>query len=612
MASSDIKSVRQRTYLAKDMAGFQAQILDYARRFYPDKIKDLSESSTGGLFLDMASIVGDNLSFYLDHQYNELDPDTAVETQNIERLLRSAGVPITGAAPAIVDPTIYIEVPATSQNGRIVPDPTSVPVVQANSVWTADNGVDFVLIEDVDFTKLQADQTYLAQIKVGQRSVSNVPQTFIMALAGRCVSGRETTETFMIGSDFVPFRRLTLSNPDVSEIISVSDDLGNVYRHVSALTHDVVYQNVLNTNKDRELVQGTLKVIPAPYRFVEGVDLGSRRSTLTFGGGNADTLEDDIIPDPSEFAISLPYTKTFSRIPVNPEKLLTTKTLGVAATNTVLSVTYRHGGGLSHNVGAGAIRNIKTLKMVFPNGPSNTVAASVRSSTEVSNAKKADGGDDAPDIDELKALIPAMRGAQERVVSRPDLLARVYSLPSNFGRVFRAAVRSNPNNPISTQLYVISRTSDNRLVTSPDTLKDNLVKYLNPYRMIADAVDILDSPIVNLSFTFDVIVDPTLNSKLVVQSVLVKLKNMFNIKRWHIDQPIITSDVTTAIKATNGVIAVNSFKFANVTGVVNGKTYSDVTFDVAGNTKNSIIFPPSGGIFEVRYPDSDLVGKVTG
>jgi hypothetical protein len=83
----------------------------------------------------------------------------------------------------------------------------------------------------------------------------------------------------------------------------------------------------------------------------------------------------------------------------------------------------------------------------------------------------------------------------------------VYAIPSNFGRVFRAAVRANPNNPLATQLYIISRDPAQQLIVSPDTLKQNLQKFLNPYRLISDAIDILDARIINLICQFDVVID---------------------------------------------------------------------------------------------------------
>lgn len=607
----DLKVVRQRKYLARDFDGLRANLLEYARVYYPERIRDFSESSLGGLYLDFAAYVGDNLSFYLDHQYGELNPDTAVESVNIQRQLRAAGVPIVGAAPAIVPVTVYLEVPAANVNGVIRPHPDALPVIKANSSFTANNGVVFNLLEDIDFNAVKTDGSLVAEYKVGEKTSTGLAQTFILAHSGLCISGLEVIENFVVGQTFVPFNKITLGNANVSEIISVNDLLGNIYHQVGALTHDVVFQNVLNTAKDNELVPDTIKVIPAPYRYTTAVDLTSRKTTLTFGGGNAATLQDDIIPDPSSFAISYPYTKTFSRIPVNPQQLMTTTTLGVAAAGTTYAITYRYGGGLNHNVDANQIQNPRVLNVYFPGNPSPQIAGAIKSSIEVNNKIRASGGEDAPSPDDLKALIPSVRNSQERIVTREDLLARVYTIPSNFGRVFRAAIRSNPHNPLATQLYIVSRDPNNRLITSPDTLKQNLVKYLNPYRMISDAIDIMDARVINLKFSFDVLIDPALNRTVVIQNILTKLQTYFNIGNFHIDQPIVMSDLSNIIFQVPGVISINQMRFDNISGVVANRQYSQLTYDVGSNTRLGLLFPPAGGIFEIRYPDVDIVGKAS-
>jgi hypothetical protein len=478
-----------------------------------------------------------------------------------------------------------------------------------NSIFSSDSGVDFILLEDIDFLSRRSDGTYLAEIKIGQKSTTGVVQTYLMALSGICISGREASESVTIGTDFVPFRKITLSNANVTDIINVSDGYGNTYYEVADLSNDVVYKNVLNTAKDNDLVKDSIKIIPAPYRFTAQGDLATRKTVLTFGGGSADSLEDDVIPDPSDFAISFPYSRTFSRITLDPERLLTTKTLGVAAVDTTLTITYRYGGGLDHNVPLDNVRNVKTLSMTFPGNPSSPVAARVRGSIEVTNRIRASGGEDAQSPEDLIALVPSIKNSQERIVTRSDLLARVYTIPSNFGRVFRAAIRSNPNNPLATQLFVVSRTPDGQLITSPDTLKTNLVKYLNPYRMISDAIDILDARIINVTLSFEVVIDPALNRATVLQNILTKLQDTFNIKNYHIDQPIVVSDVTNTIFTVPGIVSVDRVQFNNITGVVNNNEYGDQSFDVSSNTKNNIILPPPGGIFEIRYPEYDIIGR---
>jgi len=605
----DLKAVRQRQYLAKDFDSLRAQLLEYARLYYPDKIADFSESSVGGLLLDFAAYTGDVLSFYLDHQYSELNPETAVETPNIERALRNALVPIVGTAPSLVPITVFVQVPAENVNNTIGPAISALPTIQASSIFNADNGTDFILLEDIDFNKKLSSGQYMFEVKVGQKSPKGSPLTYIITLSGLCISGKEKSESISIGKDFVPFRKVMLSNANVSDIVSVYDGFGNIYYQVASLDNDVVYRNVLNTAKDNAIVKDSIKIVPAPFRYTSNVDLATRRTTLTFGSGNANTLEDDIIPDPSDFAISFPYSKTFSRIAINPQQLLQTKTLGTAATDTTLTITYRHGGGLNNNVSKDSIRTIKTLKIFFPGNPSAALAANVKGNIEVTNRIDASGGEDAPTADDLKALIPSIKNSQERIVTREDLLSRVYTLPSNFGRVFRASVGSNPNNPLATQLFIVSRNQDLKLIISPDTLKQNLKTYLNPYRMISDAIDVLDARILNLTVNFSILIDPALNRSTVLLSILTKLQTFFDVKNFHIDQPIIMSDVVNTIFTVPGIISVNDLKFNNIVGTVNNRIYSDETFDVSANTRQGIIFPPLGSIFEIRYPEYDVIGK---
>lgn len=610
MATSNLKQFRVRNYLAKDFDSLRNQILNYARLYYPDRIQDFSEASMGGLLLDMAAFVGDTMSFYLDHQYNELDPDVAVEPENIERLIKSAGVPITGASPAVASMTIVIEVPSVFEplTSRYVPLPSALPIIKADSVFAATNGVQFSLLSNVDFQRKKADGNYVADVRVGKLNPQGNPTSFVMLLEGLCISGKQATETFTIG-DFIPFRRISLSQSDVTDILSVTDSEGNSYYNVNFLTEDVVYRNVLNLARDSAEVSEALKVVPAPYRYVTDVDLVSRSTSIVLGGGNDSNFEDDAVPDPSDFAISFPYSRTFSRTSVNPLKMLTTRTLGVYRPNTQMTVVYRHGGGLSHNVSPGSINSVSTLLIDFPLNPSLNIISSVRSSLRVTNKTLAAGGEDAPSVDELKALIPSIKNSQERIVTREDLLARVYTIPANFGRVFRAAVRPSENNPLASQLFVVSRDTQSKLVTCPDTLKENLKKYLNPYRLVTDAIDILDARIINLTMAFDIVVDPSLNKQVVLQSILSNLNQRLSVTNFSIDQPIVLSDIQNLIFTTNGVVSVIELQFFNASGIINERTYSNVSFNVKENTRKGMVYPTPGGIFEFKFPEVDIVGR---
>ena len=616
-----LKILKQRKFLNKDFDGFKADLLEYARIHFPNNNRDFSETSLGGLLLEFAAYVGDVDSFYLDHQFLELDIETAEENKNIQALLRNAGVDIVGASPAVVEQTFFVEVPAVGNPP--VPSDVALPVVHAGTIVPGENGVQFELVEDLDFRDTDRAGDLVAKIAIGKTNANNVPTSFILSNdpndgKGTCISGFRAVESFSVGA-FEPFKKFTLSKENVTEIISAVDDQGNDYFQVEHLTQDTVFEALLNRNVDNDLVKDNLAVLPAPYRYISRTSLDTRLTTLTFGGGSAQSLDDDIVPDPSEFAVPLFGKRQFSRFTLNPGNLLKTTTLGIIAPNSTVTVTFRHGGGLSHNLGPNTIRGASTLVMSFPNDPTGAVAQFVRSSADAKNPKEAAGGEDAPTVDELKARAPSVKAAQSRIVSKPDLLARVYTMPSNFGRVFRASVRPDPNNPLASNLFVISRNAEKQLIISPDSLKRNLSTYLNQFRMSNDAIDILDAQVINIVVRFSIVVDPKINKNLVKQNVIKKLKDYFLIKNFEIDQAIFLADINNIIFNNPGVLSVDTLSLENINGGItfgepsnsNVRVYSDVQFDVESNIDRQILFAPPGGIFEVRFPDFDIIGVTT-
>lgn len=608
-SKKEVKPVRQRSFLNKDFDSLRADLISYARAFYPDRIQDFSESGLGGAFVDMASYVGDVMSYYLDHQFGELFIDSAVENNNIQNLVRQAGVEITGNSPAVVDMTFAIEVPAIKVGTTYQPNPKALPIILEGTICASNTGVRFETTSDIDFAEKDNDGNFVANIVADSFNTDGSPNTLLMSRTVEAVSGFTRTETFIIPNIFVPFRSLSLANENVSEIKSVIDSDGNEYYEVGSLVQDTVFRGIENPRSDSNLVELLMEVLPAPRRFTAQTDISSRLTTLTFGGGIAESLDNDIIPDPSEFAVPLYGKQTFSRFSIDPNNLLRTRTLGVAPQGTTLTIEYRYGGGLSHNVAADTIRTITTLLMSFPRAPTAALAAQVRASTDCFNTQPASGGENAPTLDELKTKVPAARNSQQRIVSTEDLLARVYTMPSKFGRVFRAGVRSNPANPLATQLFIISRDQDGNLIPSPDSLKENLIIFLNQFRMISDAIDILDSPVVNIGVDFEVVVEAKANKNLVIQNILARLKQFFAKENFQIDQPIRISDVYNIIFNNNGVISLTNLKFSNLAGTIDGRSYTNNTINIATNTINGLLFPLPGGIFSIRHPDFDLKGR---
>jgi hypothetical protein len=604
-----LRKERNRSFLARDFDSLRAEILTYARTYFPDKIQDFSEASLGGLLLDMVSIVGDNLSFYLDHQFTELNPLTATERRNILLHLRNAGVKAVGSSPASTRVKFYIKVPAEqSASGSYRPKTSCIPVIRTGTTCTSVSGVRFNLVENLDFAAVDESSNLLATVSVLSSDSAGNPVDYVMSLEGLCISGEETTDSFNLTSQHVPFRELTLLNIDISDIIEVTDSEGNEYYQVETLSQDTVYRAVDNVGPDGSLVSMNLEIVPAPRRYVATFDPLTRLTTIRFGSGNSDTLDDDIIPDPSELSLPLFGKRQFTRFSIDPNSLLQTQTLGISPRGTTVQVRYRHGGGLNHNVAAGSIRVLDVLNMSFQNFPTVSESQAVRASVELRNLDPARGGDIAPSLEELRARIPSAKQMQSRIVSKQDLLSRIYTMPNVFGRVFRAGISDNPINPLSTKLYIISRDRNGNLSMSPDALKGNLSRYLNDFRLISDAMDILDARVANYQVRFGVMTAPNANKGGVVQTVISRLRNTLRIENFQIDQPIVIDDMINVIINTPGVVSLINLDVLPKNGVEEDRSYSDLYFDYESATRNKIITAPRGTIFELKYPDHDIVG----
>jgi len=604
-----LKQVIARSYLNKDFQGFRNEMEKHIRTYYSDKIKDLSIGSFMGMFLDVVSMVGDTQSFYLDHQFHELSPETAVEPRNIERHLRDNRVPMTGATPSVVEVTFEIEVPAVRSNLGYSVDETCLIRIDEGTILTSKQGIVFNLTKNVDFSKKDKNNQYKATIEVSQRDSSNNPTFFSMKLSEICISGQTAVDSFTFNG-FEPFKTYTLSYENVTDIISVVDNEGNEYYEVENLANDTVFLKQENLQSDSDESESSLFLKAAPYRFTKQNSLSTGLVTLRFGGGSAATTDNDLIPEPSKFALPLYGKQTFGRITLNPNNLLSTNTLGTVVPNSTVTITYRYGGGLRHNVNSNSIsNNVDTLYINFPETISRENANYVKNSIKVYNLKDASGGLDALTIDELKTFIPAFAAAQSRVVEIRDVIARVYTMPSSFGRVFRVGIRTNPWNNNSSLLYVISKASDNTLTVSNDTLKQNLSKYLNEFRVIPDSFDILDAQILNFKIEYQVHIAKNQNKQIIIQNINKKIEKYFNVDNFQIDQPINISEITNIIYNNVGVLSLEYIKFSNLSGTIGDRTYSNVSYNFDANTKKNIILPPNGGIFELKYKTNDILGS---
>ena len=141
--------------------------------------------------------------------------------------------------------------------------------------------------------------------------------------------------------------------------------------------------------------------------------------------------------------------------------------------------------------------------------------------------------------------------------------------------------------------------------------------------MMTDAVQLKDAWVCNIGVEFAIYTKRGFNKNEVLLGCVDKLKLYFNTDKWQINQPIILADVVSEILATEGVATVvkpfesstELISINNKWGVVSGLVYSDNIYDISPNASifNSVVYPPiDPTIFEVKYPDTDIRGRVLG
>lgn len=607
----EVKKFKDVNYTNKDFESLRSDLRRFAGVHFPGVIMDTSDASLTGLLIDLVAYVGDSMTYYLDHQFNENSLERAIEPENIQRFIREAGVEIRGASPSIAQVKITIIVPATSVTGEYLPNRSYLPVIKKESIFNSTPGISFYLLDDIDFTEVDPDDELKATVEINQSSGGR-PTNFLITKTGFVTSAATNEEKFVIENSFKAFRKITIGNEAVHEIISIKDSDGDEYHEVESLTQSTVFERMTNTRADAEQSPERLRMKHAPKRFIRERSSTSGLTTLRFGTGNENVFDEDIIPDPSDHAIRLfGDKKTLSKLTIDPNSFLETQTLGISPTNTTLTVRYRHGGGLSHNVDTTQINSIATLITTFKSSVPTSVATSIRATAAISNPAPASGGEDEPTLEELRGIALLNKNAQNRIVTREDLIARVYSIPANFGRVFRAAVRDNPNNPQAAELYVISRNRFGQLTLSSDTLKTSMSRYLSKFRIISDAIDILDAQVINIGVRYKVTIDPTANTEVVLVSINNKIAEFLSTKNSHIDQPINMGEIENMILNTPDVNNIVNLSFFGRSGVQDGNVYAGSGFNPARNIDRGYLFPPRGGIFELKYPEQDIIGRIS-
>jgi hypothetical protein len=639
------------SYLSKNFPEFRQNLIEFAKSYYPQTYSDFNEASPGMMFIEMAAYVGDVMSFYIDNQFKENLLSFAKERRNVISIAQALGYKPRLTAAATVSADIFQMVPALDSESNYDPDSRFFLKILRNSKFSSNTTPTRVFrsTEDVDFSNPDD-----REVRVFSRDSDGSPTMYVVSKKIKLIAADTNTAAYTFGSA-KRFSKIELPDANAISIISVVDSDGNYWAEVDYLGQDIVIEerDITPRNMDGFISSGPLGVQSSPpsklavfrrkpRRFVTRVN-SDLRMEMWFGSGEGTVDEQILQLNASEIANDK-YGQLASNTSIDPADFLDSDTFGLAPANTTLTVTYLVGGGISSNVPSNTIRNVGSLNI------GNDIANfdesqqelfnEIVTSVAINNEEPATGGGDVETVEELRQNALAFFNAQNRVVTDKDYLVRTLSMPANLGSAAKAFVIrdeqinnvltqdegslvfnldddpfndrryvENPVAPNSVNIYLLGYNANKNLTTLNTLVKQNLAKYLEQFRVLTDEVNILDAFVVNIAVDFDIVVYRNYNMNDVLARCIDAVKDFFDIDKWQINQPIILNDLRLTIGSVDGVQTVTNVNVKNKYRFKHGRDYQEYRYPIEEATVDDIIYPSLDPcIFELRYPETDIVG----
>jgi hypothetical protein len=657
-------------YLNKDFAEYRGNLIEFAKTYFPKTYSDFNESSPGMMFIEMASYIGDSLSYYVDDTLKESLMVHAEDIENVMALSQYLGYKPKVTSPSVTTLSVYQLVPSIGVGGDNTFDTTYLLTIKEGMQVTDSENNTFLTRDVVDF----ADDTD-REITIYETDSITGETTFYLAKKYvQAISAQVETKEFDFGS-YESFQTIELSDTNVIDIYDVRDSNGNKWYEVPYLGQEMVFEDYPNTEiNDPDLYQFKttvpyiLKTTKTPRRFVKKVN-GDSTTTIQFGAGDPTANDEQMIPNLKNVGLGLPNSISKLNESFDPTNFLKTKTYGTSPSNTTMTVKYLVGGGISSNVAKGSLKKISNIEFEEDTQllSNNTLGLynATKSSVAVDNEIPATGGRGGDTVDEIRENALANFGAQNRAVTAKDYQVRVLSMPTKFGSIAKSyatadgtldnnspsSILSSPkalqeftdivmgfvekpnseepdrrtvqqelqkfligktsndnekNNPFAINLYLLGYDANGKLSTLNQAVKENLKTYLNEYKVLTDGVNISDGYIINIGINFEVITLNNYNKSEVITECISDMKDYFDINNWTFNNTINISELELLLANVDGVSSVPKLEIVNK---CHGN-YAPNSYNIGAATKDKILYPSlDPSVFEIKFPNVDIKGR---
>ena len=626
-------------YTSKDFSTIKKDLIEYTKSYFPDTYKDFNETSPGMMLIELSSYVGDVLSYYIDYNYKENLLATATEKRNIRRLAEFLGYKNPNKTPSVVKLKVQTTINASEDGQPLFGEAPSSINSGLQIASNVDSEVLFETTGEIDFTSSgSGDPDISAPTLDDNGEVSSYTLTRYV----RAISGKTKTKSFSITSP-TKFLELDSGEDDLIEVLNCVDSSGQKWYEVDYLAQEKALKQTHYSDSTTNTISGIrssaydqgnstddVSLIPIPYvaeyirtdkKFTSKFDEDSQTYKFQFGNGLFRFSNSGSQVDPVEqFGVTINGTNVADIPGAIGSTIGNNLNLGETPTNTVLTFTYRVGGGADSNIQAGELTTVNNP----PAGVSITVT----------NDEPSVGGTDGQTVDEIRNNASAFFASQLRCVTKEDYQSRILSLPQKFGSIAKAYVERLDGGTLF--VSTLSFNQNRQLVQTPQLILQNLATYVNHFRMINDQLDfgftlndnLFSGYVINFGVRFLINYDRRFNPTEVKINVIDTIKDFFKVEKMQFRQSINMNDLEYNILGLDGVIGIKELKLfqdGNDSYASGRKLYyykadgevigTDSNYGFQYNFENSLqdgIYRPSvsPSVFELRNPNTDIYGKV--
>lgn len=593
------------SYLSRDFSSVRKELEKFSKQYYPELSDDWNDSSVGSWLMDLAASVGDDLAYHTDRMYQESTLDSANMRSSVLSQARSNGLKIPGRKASSCEVEISCVLP-TDSTDISVPNWNYAPIVQSTSIISAGDS-NFQLTEDINFAEQFNKNGYSNRKVVPSRNSNGNITGYTVSKSAIAVNG--TTKVYkkvMYPNDIEPFMEIVLPEENILNIESI------IFKESSDITTTPsIYEYYIDSEQYRISSEDAMTYrffecdsLADQYRFGDSVNYGtsniissiyepslyddytSNGAVTRYYRGKWKPLRQKFITEYTDngyMKVIFGASNGYPQLPSSgttygdyvASNIINNDMLGVLPKEGwTMFILYRVGGGVSSNLGIGALNKFTLANVDWGANTNNTngsIRGKVLTSLTVTNISSALAGKDSPSTSEIKYLMKYNTSSQNRAVTVTDYRAKLMEMPPKYGAPFRCSVIEENN---KVEMDFLGLDSNGNLTSYlPQTLVENSIEYLSNFKQINDYIEIKSGKIYNIGVMGEMFIDKNYNQANVVTSVINKIKEYFSVNNHEMGDDIFVGDLEKEIMLLDGVIGIIRMKIYKI---YNGGYSSDV------------------------------------